>query len=420
MSSWKLLSIGHRYRRLELQLIMKFAVCRRYLPWRILTLLVIIGTLTVFGLLTVRSDDYATAKLDNSIEPYWLDNLRNISSFSAVISKNSKYLFFSSELLTQNISKYEQGWFRNVSEENYLAANLSVFEKGNTIKNRLNDSYLIMGDNVCKGVQPFLLVIIPSVASNTAERDAIRWTWLRAAETNSWPRAFIRDHIKHIFLFGRQDSQRNKDYEQLLHESNIVGDIVMADFEDTYRNLTRKVLSGLSWVRQYCPQAEFVLKADQDTFINVPLMLEVIHKAATQLKNASFVMGLQHNHEQPLVVRSGRWAVSEEEYPLEFYPHYLLGHTYVLSRQAVVDIISTAPYVALISPEDAYITGILPKVAGVLRITAKSFAISIDRRYVCVVVWNMKVAVPEVKRPSLLANLWANIITHQCNDSFYN
>ncbi|BFZ02778.1 hypothetical protein BsWGS_05817 [Bradybaena similaris] len=396
---------------------MKFAVCRHHLSWRRQTLLVIIGTLTVCGLLTVHTDQYATAKLDTNIESYWLDNLRNISSSSAVILNNSKYLFFSPELLTQNISKYEHEWFRNVSEEDYLAANLSVFNKGNIIENRLNDSYLIKGDNICKGVQPFLLVIIPSVASNAAERDAIRWTWLRAAETNSWPRAFIRDHIKHIFLFGRQDNVRNESYQQLLHESTIVGDIVMADFDDTYRNLSRKILTGLSWVRQYCPQAQFVLKADQDTFINVPLMLELLHKAAAALKNDSFVMGLQHMYAKPLVVRSGRWGVSEEEYPLIFYPRYLYGHTYVLNRKAMMDIIDTAPYVSLISPEDAFITGILPKVAGVLRITAASFTVCCRHIFDCEVVWNKNVALPEVKKPSLLTQLWANIITHQCNDN---
>ncbi|BFZ02780.1 hypothetical protein BsWGS_05819 [Bradybaena similaris] len=414
---------------------MKIAVFRHYVTWCFLELLIVAGALTFLGLLRVHTRLNASivgakncqisretsegnaAKLDNNSESYWLNNLKNLSSASYVISSNNKYLFFSSELLTQNISIYDRDWFNKVSEDYYLEANISIFKKGNTIKNRLNDSYLIKGDNVCKGGQPFLLVIIPSVASNTAERDAIRWTWLRAAETNSWPRAFIRDHIKHIFLFGRQDSDLNESYQQLLHESNIVGDIVMADFEDTYRNLTRKVLSGLSWVRQYCPQAQFVLKADQDTFINVPLMLEVIHKAATYLKNASFVMGLQHNVQQPLVIRSGRWAVSEEEYPLSFYPRYLYGHTYVLSRTAVIDITDTAPYVPLISPEDAFITGILTKVAGVLRLTAWSFAMYSRQPFDCDVVWNKNVALAEVKRPNLLVQLWANIITHQCNDS---
>ncbi|BFZ02777.1 hypothetical protein BsWGS_05816 [Bradybaena similaris] len=413
---------------------MKLVMLRHQVTWRFLNLIVIVGTVTFLGLLSVHTDrcvntagtnflplremsDADTVKLDNNNESYWLNKLRSINSASAVISNNNKYLFFSSEQLTQNISKYEQEWFKYIPDEDYLAANLSVFEKGNTIKNRLNDSYIIKGDNVCKGGQPFLLVIIPSVASNTAERDAIRWTWLRAAETNSWPRAFIRDHIKHIFLFGRQDNDRNESYQQLLHESNIVGDIVMADFEDTYRNLSRKILTGLSWVRQYCPQAQFVLKADQDTFINVPLMLEVLHKTATHLKPNSFVMGLQHTFNQPVVVRSGRWRVTEEEYPLSFYPRYLYGHTYVLSRIAVIDITDTAPYVPLISPEDAFITGILPKVAGISRITAASFTVCCRDIFDCEVVWNKNVALPEVKRPSLIAQLWTNIITRQCNDT---
>ncbi|CAG5129944.1 unnamed protein product [Candidula unifasciata] len=411
---------------------MKLPMLRYNSAWRFLSLVAIVATITSLGLLNLQTSqcagaisannfllamtvDNATAKLDINNEQQWLKNYEYLSR--AGIHNNSKYVFFSSEILIQNISKYGEEWFKNVPDDDYLAANLSVFTRTKTVKNMLKENYLIKAENVCKGRHPFVLFIIPSVADDIEERDAIRWTWLRAAETNSWPRAFIRDHIKHIFLFGRQASRREEDYEQLLHESNIVGDIVMADFDDTYRNLSRKVLSGLNWARKYCPGAQFVLKTDQDTFINAPLMMEVLHKAQTQIHNDSFVMGLEHTFQKPFVVRGGKWAVSPEEYPLDFYPHYLYGHTYVLSQKAVVDITDTAPYVPLISPEDAFITGILPKVAGVSRITARSFTVCCRDIFDCEVVWNQNVALPEVKSPSLIAQLWANIITHSCNDT---
>ena len=37
-------------------------------------------------------------------------------------------------------------------------------------------------------------------------------------------------------------------------------------------NLTLKSVMGLKWSAIFCPQAKFVLKTDDDIFVNVPLL----------------------------------------------------------------------------------------------------------------------------------------------------
>ncbi|NXP42902.1 B3GT4 galactosyltransferase, partial [Leiothrix lutea] len=57
---------------------------------------------------------------------------------------------------------------------------------------------------------------------------------------------------------------------RLLAESRQRGDILQGDFRDSYANLTLKTLLLLRWARACCPGAPFLLKADDDVFLNVP------------------------------------------------------------------------------------------------------------------------------------------------------
>ncbi|NXW68576.1 B3GT4 galactosyltransferase, partial [Hirundo rustica] len=56
----------------------------------------------------------------------------------------------------------------------------------------------------------------------------------------------------------------------LLAESRRHGDILQGDFADSYANLTLKTLLLLRWARSCCAGAPFLLKADDDVFVNVP------------------------------------------------------------------------------------------------------------------------------------------------------
>lgn len=344
-----------------------------------------------------------------------LAELGSVTDNDTSILNNNKHFFFSRQLLALNISKYDNNWFEVFSEEKYLQNNETVFKKSSEIKNSLNDSFIIDGENICKGSKPFLLVIIPSVVGSTLHRNTIRWTWLQAAETNTWPRAAVKETVKHIFLFGYSEGRRTEEYKDLHGESKIFKDVVMVDFIDSYRNLSRKILNGFRWAHRYCPQARFVLKADEDTFINVPQMIELLQHVSRHSDTDSFVIGLRHTYDQPPVVRDGRWAVSKDAYPLPFYPRYLYGHTYALSGKAVFQILDISQHVMLIPPEDAFITGILPKVGGVTRITAPSFTVCCRDIFDCEVVWNQRVALPELKSADRLVKLWTNVITHICN-----
>ncbi|RCN42330.1 hypothetical protein ANCCAN_11701 [Ancylostoma caninum] len=70
-----------------------------------------------------------------------------------------------------------------------------------------------------------------------------------------------------MFVVGKASTLFYK--ELLENEVNNYGDILVADFEDTYKNLTLKNLAGLRYVLVACPEVPAVLKMDDDVAWNM-------------------------------------------------------------------------------------------------------------------------------------------------------
>ncbi|NXW12096.1 B3GT4 galactosyltransferase, partial [Fregetta grallaria] len=48
--------------------------------------------------------------------------------------------------------------------------------------------------------------------------------------------------------------------------------LLQGDFADAYANLNRKTLLLLRWAAARCPAVPFLLKADDDVFVNLPAL----------------------------------------------------------------------------------------------------------------------------------------------------
>ena len=55
----------------------------------------------------------------------------------------------------------------------------------------------------------------------------------------------------------------------LEEESQEYGDLVQGDFLDNYYNLSYKGIMGNLWVAEFCSQAEFLVKTDDDMFVDM-------------------------------------------------------------------------------------------------------------------------------------------------------
>ena len=70
-----------------------------------------------------------------------------------------------------------------------------------------------------------------------------------------------------VFLLGMTSNQKDQDHLDLENKKH--GDLVQGSFMDTYHNLTYKNLMGKLWISKFCNQAEFVIKTDDDTYVDL-------------------------------------------------------------------------------------------------------------------------------------------------------
>jgi Galactosyltransferase len=80
---------------------------------------------------------------------------------------------------------------------------------------------------------------------------------------------------------------------------------------------------GLQWGVQFCPQAQMLIKIDDDTAINLPQLLAL---APPLLKNETLIGAISNGAGPQRSDSWSKWIVSLEEWPSPVYPDYLLGY----------------------------------------------------------------------------------------------
>lgn len=212
--------------------------------------------------------------------------------------------------------------------------------------------YQLNSPQVCaqNTVQPFFLALVHSKANHFRQRQVIRQTW-----------ASQRDLIQHVFLVGLTDQtglEGAMDVQSLLEAEHAkYSDLVQGDFVDHYRNLTLKNLMGLKWVGQYCPSVRFVIKSDDDAFVDAAQLRRFIERTWPAGPPAEILMC--NVHEDAIVQRTGKWAVSREEYPSKTYPAFCSGLAYVMRPELASKLFRASSRIPPLWVDDVYVTGLL-------------------------------------------------------------
>ena len=77
-----------------------------------------------------------------------------------------------------------------------------------------------------------------------------------------------------VYLVGTPPEEEGLD--SLLKESDLHGDLAISANVDTYQNLTLKTLSAFRWMQTFCPGADFILKIDDDMFIQIQRLRQLV------------------------------------------------------------------------------------------------------------------------------------------------
>lgn len=129
----------------------------------------------------------------------------------------------------------------------------------------------------------FLTVLVISAPRNFLRRQFIRDTWgnsylediklLKHHKTLSKLDRHIplKDMFKMVFVMGKtKDGTHMKEVHE---EARLNKDIVFGDMIEDYRNLTIKTRLAIKWAYYDC-NAEYVLKTDDDVFVNNVMLVE--------------------------------------------------------------------------------------------------------------------------------------------------
>ncbi|XP_063794323.1 beta-1,3-galactosyltransferase 4 [Pseudophryne corroboree] len=197
---------------------------------------------------------------------------------------------------------------------------------------------------------PFLLILVTSAPSHRDRRDAIRQTWGSLSSSTS---------SASLTLFVLAVPKSPAERAALVHEAVTHRDIIQANFTDSYQNLTLKTLTGLSWALGKCQEAQYLLKTDDDVFINAVALSKFLRE-----QNGLLYLGRVHWHVSPDRDPESRHYTSQELYAGDHFPPYCSGTAYVLSQAAAGHILQEAGIGPWPTVEDVYV-GILARAAGI-------------------------------------------------------
>ncbi|XP_075258643.1 beta-1,3-galactosyltransferase 5-like [Convolutriloba macropyga] len=199
------------------------------------------------------------------------------------------------------------------------------------------------------------LIFVLSRTSSFKNRQTIRSTY---AQFDSYNQSSILDNWTLFFIVGKPTNQ--KSYSRIENESRQFGDVIVANVIEDYYNATYKVLIGLKVASCFCPNAGYVIKADDDVYIRLRKLDQVIvtqqwlvDVGAVQDKYYVTRKILSENHKRFFtgavcshsfeVFRIGKHQISKKNYPDSIYPFFCYGPFYLFRMETVHELVIDCP-----------------------------------------------------------------------------
>lgn len=246
-----------------------------------------------------------------------------------------------------------------------------------------------------------LPVLIHTNRDHFSERSVIRKSWGSIPIYKKWD-------VRLIFLLGEPDRERtanevaeleepnddeevdSPDYnvsqdeseqEKLQEEQYEFGDLVVGSFRDNFYNLTYKHMMGYKWILNYCPHATFVMKVDEDKFVDIIQWidwrtrdLEVLEKEKKNVNNEGDIMDEKVEDSSSKVpdlycnVFSGAtperlfgttYYASPEDWPESTYPNYCSSWAYGTTMDLIKMLYSVSQERKLFWIDDVFVGALL-------------------------------------------------------------
>ena len=222
----------------------------------------------------------------------------------------------------------------------------------------LTSRYLINPRNLCPPDKRLdYLILVHSSTKNFMQRQDIRDTFGK--------KDLLQNQTQRlVFILGKpKDAKTTK----IIHnEAALRQDVVQGDFFDTYHNLTLKGVLGFRWIAEFCPNVDFVLKIDDDVFVNIfKVVKEKLPSLAGKTRSLVCQVGARGGRE--IFRTTGhKWHVPVAYFPTErVYPFdYCDGFFVIMTGDLIKPLLEAATVNPFFWIDDVYLFGMLPLTAG--------------------------------------------------------
>ncbi|XP_069188509.1 lactosylceramide 1,3-N-acetyl-beta-D-glucosaminyltransferase A [Procambarus clarkii] len=225
--------------------------------------------------------------------------------------------------------------------------------------------YVHEAAEACSPARLYFVFLVHSRPDHFRQRQAIRATWGGYKDLGGgWA-------ARTVFLLGQgsggggevggESSMGGVEVERVVEqEAGRHGDLVVGSFTDHYHNLTYKHVMTLRWAAAHCANAIYLVKADDDAFIDVPALRALLDRTFSHPPpSRTLACNVLPAGTQPQ--RSGKWAVSDTDYPWPEYPRYCAGLAYVATPDLADELarVAQAGVATRIWVDDVWVTGLL-------------------------------------------------------------
>ncbi|XP_074644413.1 beta-1,3-galactosyltransferase 1-like [Tubulanus polymorphus] len=211
-------------------------------------------------------------------------------------------------------------------------------------------------NRICPSSLHFLSYIHTAVR-NWERRQYVRNTWARIADQHEY-------RFRIVFFIGKVDLNESEE-SRLRQEMAEYEDIVQLSFVEHYRNLTMKGLAAMSWIEKNCAHIKYVVKTDDDVFVNVPRLSRTLRLHFRRHPGNPPPILCRVMHGSPVFRARGKWIVTRGEYAGDFYPDYCSGLGFLLDMRTLVKLIGVALRTKYFWVDDVHFTGIIREAAKI-------------------------------------------------------
>ncbi|CAM1320013.1 Uncharacterised protein g7372 [Pycnogonum litorale] len=211
----------------------------------------------------------------------------------------------------------------------------------------INNFTELITSDVCIKSDPFLVISVMSHPSHVQARQLLRKVYNRKVNGSL---------VRVVFIHGRVDNETVQ--ESINNEAKKFYDIVQGDFEDSYRSISYLHLFGLRWATRYCSKTTFIMKADDDIFIDIKRIVTNLG-SNNNFSEGTFIYCDPIYKATPRRNPANRYYVSESEFYGSHFPTYCNGWSVIYPFHVAKQLLNISSLTPFLWMSDVFITGIV-------------------------------------------------------------